>query len=144
MAETNLVRTSIILPEDLLKEFDSLLEEKNYANRSEAIRDLIRDMLLQNKWTRGKKCISVISMVYDHHQRELTEKLTAIQHDFGQGIISSLHVHISHTDCLEVIVVKGERSKVESLASKLIGTRGVKYGTLTVASGITENESHNH
>jgi CopG family transcriptional regulator, nickel-responsive regulator len=136
---SELVRFGVSIGTDLLGRFDKLIESKNYANRSEAIRDLIRQNLVAEKWkSSDKETVGVISLVYDHHQRELTEALTAMQHDFGEGAVSSLHVHLDHHHCLEVIVVRGEASAVKKLADRLIGVRGVLHGGLFPTS--TGNE----
>jgi CopG family transcriptional regulator, nickel-responsive regulator len=136
---SELVRFGVSIGTDLLGRFDKLIESKNYANRSEAIRDLIRQNLVAEKWkSSDKETVGVISLVYDHHQRELTEALTAMQHDFSEGAVSSLHVHLDHHHCLEVIVVRGEASAVKKLADRLIGVRGVLHGGLFPTS--TGNE----
>lgn len=128
---SELVRFGVSIGTDLLDRFDKLIEAKDYANRSEAIRDLIRQYLVTEKWeSSDKETVGVISLVYDHHQRELTEALTAMQHDFGEGVVSSLHVHLDHHHCLEVIVVRGSASEVKKLANRLLGVRGVLHGGL--------------
>lgn len=132
MAE--LVRFGIAMDETLLGRFDELLVRRSYPNRSEAIRDLVRKELDQDAWERGQHTVATISLVYDHHVRELTEKLNEIQHDHGSLIVSALHVHLDHHHCLEVIVVKGNARQLKSLADRLLGTKGVVSGSIVAAA----------
>ncbi|MFH1563469.1 MAG: nickel-responsive transcriptional regulator NikR [Nitrospirota bacterium] len=132
MAE--LVRFGVSLDKKLLEWFDKLIHSQNYSNRSEAIRDLIRENLVKEEWVKGEEVAGVITLVYDHHQRELVNMLTDIQHDFYQLIISTQHIHLDHDNCLEVVVVKGKPKEVEKLAHQMKSTRGVKYGTLSMAT----------
>jgi len=133
-----LIRFGVSIQDHLLERFDKLITEKGYANRSEAIRDLIRNSLVENELeTRDEETVGTIAMVYDHHTRELSDKLTDHQHSHFKEIISSLHVHLDQHNCLEVVVAKGKNKKVKQLAQELIGTKGVKYGRLmsTPATG---------
>ncbi|HPR83899.1 MAG TPA: nickel-responsive transcriptional regulator NikR, partial [Pontiellaceae bacterium] len=100
-------RFSISMEDDLVQKFDGHLERRGYSNRSEAVRDLVRKALIDEEWQAGEEVVGVITLVYDHHQRQLQDKLTAIQHDHHDRIISSTHVHMDHHNCLEVIIVKG-------------------------------------
>lgn len=127
-------RFSISMEEDLVQKFDGHLERSGYSNRSEAVRDLVRKALVDEEWTSGEEVVGVITLVFDHHQRLLQEKLTDIQHDHHDMIISSTHVHMDHHNCLEVIIVKGEAKEVRKMADALKATRGVKSGDLTAAS----------
>jgi CopG family transcriptional regulator, nickel-responsive regulator len=129
-----LVRFGIAMDETLLERFDELLTRRSYPNRSEAIRDLVRKELDQDAWERGQHTVATISLVYDHHVRELTEKLNEIQHDHGTLIVSTLHVHLDHHHCLEVIVVKGNARQLKSLADRLLGTKGVVSGNIVAAA----------
>ena len=129
-----LIRFGVSLEKELLDRFDKLLREKNYPNRSEAIRDLIREDLVRKEWIGGKEVAGAITLVYDHHKRELVSKLTDIQHTFYDVIISTQHIHLDPANCLEIVVVKGRPRKVEELAQKLRSTKGVKHGSLTMAT----------
>ncbi len=129
-----LIRFGVSLEKELLDRFDKLLREKNYPNRSEAIRDLIREDLVRKEWIGGKEVAGAITLVYGHHKRELVSKLTDIQHKFHDAIISTQHIHLDPTNCLEIVVVKGKPGEVEELAQKLRSTKGVKHGSLTMAT----------
>ncbi len=131
---TDLVRFGIAMDAGLLTRFDALLVRRAYPNRSEAIRDLVRKELDQDAWERGQETVATISLVYDHHVRELTERLNEIQHDHGELIVSSLHVHLDHHHCLEVIVVRGNARHLKSLADRLLGTKGVLSGNVAPAA----------
>ena len=124
------VRFSVSLSETLLEEFDKLLKRKGYTNRSEGIRDLIRDRLVQEEIETNNVIVGVITLVYDHHVRELSENLIEQQHKSDAEVISSLHIHLDHHHCLEVIVARGEGEVVRRFADRLIGARGVKHGRL--------------
>jgi len=131
---SEIVRFGVSLEKELLEKFDKLSKEKQYPNRSEAIRDLIREELVKREWVEGKEVAGAITLVFDHHKRELMNTLTDIQHDFYQLIISSQHVHLDHDNCLEIIVVRGKPRGVKELADKLRATKGVKYGSLSIAT----------
>jgi CopG family nickel-responsive transcriptional regulator len=131
---SEIVRFGVSLEKELLKKFDRLIKEKKYPNRSEAIRDLIRENLVKKEWIEGKEVAGAITLVFDHHKRELVNTLTDIQHDFHQLIISSQHIHLDHDNCLEIIVVRGKPIEVRGLADKLKSTKGVKYGSLSIAT----------
>ncbi|PID59094.1 nickel-responsive transcriptional regulator NikR [candidate division KSB3 bacterium] len=119
----------------LLEKFDEMITEKCYANRSEAIRDLIRDRLVEYAWTqRDEEVVGTLTLVYDHEFRELNDRLAKLQHDRHQNIISTIHVHLDAHNCLEVLILKGQSKTIESLADVLIGTKGVKHGKLTMSS----------
>ncbi len=128
-------RFGISLDSSLLKSFDGLIVKKGYLNRSEAIRDLIRDSLVKEEWKYGdKETVGAITIVYSHDTRELTDNLIEIQHQHHVSVISSMHVHLDHHNCLEVIVVKGKGTVIKRIADKLIGTKGVKHGKLTLTT----------
>ncbi len=128
------LRFGVSLEDDLLERFDRRIKEKNYTNRSEAFRDLIRQELVRKEWQAGGEVAGAITLIYDHHQRELVNKLTNIQHDFGRIIISSQHTHLDHDNCLEIIAVKGNPKEVQKLTDNLRSVKGVKYGTLSMSS----------
>jgi len=131
----DIVRFGISIKEDLLLRFDGLIAEKGYVNRSEAIRDLIRSSLVENDLSHGEEeAIGTISMVYDHHTRDLADKLTDHQHSHHKEIISALHVHLDHHHCLEVVIAKGCAREIKKLADELIGTKGVKHGKLMMTT----------
>lgn len=128
------VRFSVSLSEELLREFDSYLERKGYFNRSEGIRDLIRDKLVQEEIETDKDVVGVICIVYDHHVRELSQNVIEEQHNSPAHVISSLHVHLDHHNCLEMIVVNGKGKVIQKFADTMIGMRGVKHGRLILTS----------
>ena len=128
------MRFGVSISSGLLDKFDELIETKGYVNRSEAIRDLIRDYLVEHEWEKDAETMGSVTLVYDHHVRELTESLTALQHEFHSSIISSMHVHVDEHNCLEVIVIRGKGSKVKEIADRLISTKGVKHGKLTMTT----------
>ena len=130
----NLVRFSVSLEEKLLQKFDYLIKKEKYKNRSEALRDLIREVLVEKEWEKDKEVAGTITLVYDHHRRELMSTLTDIQHHFFRLIISTQHVHLDHNNCLEVIIVRGKARLLNQLASELKSVRGVKYGNLAMAT----------
>ena len=129
-----LKRFSVSLKENLLADFDKFIRRCQYSNRSEAVRDLIRKALVQREWEADKNVIGVITLVYDHHQHQLQETITQIQHDFHDRIISTTHVHMDHDNCLEVIIVRGKALEVRELSERLIATKGVKNGDLAMSS----------
>lgn len=129
----NLIRFGVSLPNRLLEKFDRFIGSHSYKSRSEAIRDVIREKLLSDSWETGKNCCGVISLVYDHHQRNLLDRLTDVQHDEADVILSSTHIHIDHEHCLEVIIVRGEAGRVKKLADRLTALKGVLHGSLTRA-----------
>ncbi|PIW12631.1 MAG: nickel-responsive transcriptional regulator NikR [Candidatus Infernicultor aquiphilus] len=131
---SEVVRFGVSLEKELLDKFDRLIKEKKYSNRSEAIRDLIRENLVKREWVDGKEVAGAITLVFDHHKRDLVNILTDIQHDFYRIIISSQHIHLDHSNCLEIIVVRGKPTEVRGLANKLKSNRGVKYGALSIAT----------
>jgi len=127
-------RFGVSIPNRLLERFDGLIEEKGYSSRSEALRDLIRDFLVEAEWESDVETIGTVTLVYDHHVKELSDELNSIQHDMGKAIISTLHVHLDHHMCLEVVLVRGKSSEIRKMADRLIGTKGVVHGKLTAAT----------
>jgi len=133
MAE--LTRFGISIDGRLLQRFDALLQDKGYVNRSEAIRDLIRAALVEQEWARGdEETVGTVTLVYDHHTRDLADRLTEQQHAHHDAIVSALHVHLDAHHCLEVVVVRGKAKEVKRLADELIGTKGVKHGKLVTST----------
>ena len=131
---SELVRFGVSLEKELLRRLDALRRDKGYTNRSEAIRDLVRKELVKKEWLQGKDVVGAITLVYDHHKRELVNKLTNLQHDFGGMIIASQHIHIDHDNCLEIIAVKGSPKKIKELADRMTAAKGVKHGTLSMTT----------
>ena len=130
-----LSRIGVAIDSDLLDRFDKLIADRGYDNRSEAFRDLIRDELLRKHSEHPDAAVvGTVTLVYDHHQRMLGDKLTDLQHDSFRSILSTLHVHLDHDNCLEVIILKGRAREVTRLADALISTKGVKHGRLTMTS----------
>ena len=127
-------RFSVSIEDNLLDIFDKHIKAKSYNNRSEAVRDLIRKAFVKKEWEADKKVMGVISLVYDHHQHKLQEKVTEVQHDFHHHIVSTTHVHMDHNNCLEVIIVKGKAKEVQDLADRLIALKGVRDGNLAMSS----------
>jgi CopG family nickel-responsive transcriptional regulator len=129
------IRFGISLENPLLERFDDLIKKKGYASRSEAVRDLIRDSLVTEEWASfTAETVGTITLVYSHDTRELTDNLTDLQHHYHSSIISSMHIHLDEHNCLEVIVVKGKAKDIKTIADRLIGTKGVKHGKLTVTT----------
>lgn len=128
---SDLVRFGVSIPKDLVSLFDACIKRKGYRSRSEAIRDMMRDHLVEAEWENVEgEVVGTITIVYDHHIRELSNVLTNIQHDFHNAIVCSTHVHLDEHNCLEVIVVKGSVERVRTIADLLVSTRGVKHGKL--------------
>ena len=129
-----LKRFTISLDEKLLHQFDAAIRQQKYENRSEAIRDLIRSSFVEDEWQADKDVVGVISMVYDHHQPKLQEKVTEIQHDYHHQIVSATHIHMDHHNCLEVVIVKGTAGSVNELADRLRSLRGVRNCKLAMST----------
>jgi CopG family transcriptional regulator, nickel-responsive regulator len=126
---SNVVRFGVSIDERLLDRFDALIAEKAYVNRSEALRDLIRASLVDEQWSVGDaEAVGTVTLVYDHHSRDLADKLTEHQHTHHQEIVSTLHVHLDADHCLEVVVLRGVAREIKRVADGLIGTKGVKHG----------------
>jgi len=130
----DLARVAISIDKRLMARFDKAMEEKGCTNRSEAIRDLMREALVEREWESGEEVVGTITLVYNHHTRELSDTLNDLQHHFYHSIISNLHVHLDEHNCLEVMVVRGPSSDVRKIADRMIGTRGVVHGKLTMAT----------
>lgn len=134
--EQELMRIGVSLPEKLLNRFDEIILQRGYSSRSEGIRDAIRNYIVHYEWmsdVQGER-VGVITLVYSHSQRGLVDNLTEIQHEFGTIIQSSLHVHLDHDNCLEVVVLRGEGQDVRKAAEKMMALKGVKHVKLTTTS----------
>lgn len=132
---SGLTRFGVSIDSQLIKKFDALVGRKGYTTRSEAIRDMIRDSLVEQEWeSDDQETVGTITIVYNHHTRELDHALTDLQHKSFHQIISTLHVHLDAHNCLEVLVVKGTSQEIRKIADRLIGTRGVKHGKLTTTT----------
>ncbi|HRR42609.1 MAG TPA: nickel-responsive transcriptional regulator NikR [Syntrophales bacterium] len=130
MAE--LIRFGVSLVKTLLEKFDRLIRNRGYTNRSEAIRDLIRGELVKKEWEEGGEVAGAITFIYDHHKRDLLNRVIDIQHDNHQIIVSTQHVHLDHHNCLEIVAVKGKSVEVRRLADTLKALRGVRNATLSM------------
>lgn len=129
-----LVRFGVSLDDHLLKQFDRHIERRSYTNRSEALRDMIRDTLVAQAWDQNQETVGTITFVYDHHVPNLTRKLTHIQHHFQGHIMAGMHIHLDHNHCLEVLVVKGKGAHIHKITDALISVKGVKHGKLTMTT----------
>ena len=147
---SDLLRFGVSIEDSLLENFDRLVAERSYATRSEALRDLIRDALVESRLEKQQETIEVLSsltLVYDHHARELAEQMAEVQHRHHEMVVSVLHVHVSHDDCMEVIVLRGLQGEVRKLANALLSLKGVKHGKLFTtlpAQTISERASVSH
>jgi CopG family nickel-responsive transcriptional regulator len=132
---SELSRIGVAIDSDLLKKFDDLIASRGYTNRSEAFRDLIRDELVEKAAeTPDAEVVGTLTLVYNHHVRMLSDKLTDMQHSHFPHILSTLHVHLDHDNCLEVLIIRGKSKHVRSIADALVSTKGIKHGRLTVTS----------
>ena len=129
---SELVRFGVSLEKELLEKFDDLIRRRKYTNRSEALRDMIRQELLKQEWEAGGEVAGAITFIYDHHTRELLSKITDIQHDSQEVIISTQHIHLDHNHCLEIVAVKGRVKKVLKLADSLKAIKGVRHCALSM------------
>ena len=135
MKKENVDRFSVSLPPMLLEQLDAMTREKGYANRSLAIADMIRAQLVEHRQQDAKGEIAgTITLVYDHHKQHVQETLTDIQHDHHEVIVSTIHVHLDHHNCLEVLIVRGQAGLIKKIADALIAAKGVKHGKLTVTT----------
>lgn len=132
---SKLVRFGVSLDEELLRQFDEQCEKRGYQARSEALRDLIRKSLVEQEWEdAGREVTGSLSLVFDHHSSNLSQRLTSIQHDYHHHIIASMHVHLDHDNCLEVLALKGPAHVLRKLSEQLIAIKGVKHGQLNLAT----------
>ena len=133
--QENTIRFSVSLPEDLLEELDRRVTHKGYASRSELVRDLIRERLVEDAWQDGQdEVVGVLTIVYDHHHRELSQRLVDIQHGQYVHVMCTTHVHMDHHNCLETIMVRGRPVEIEQIAVRIGGLKGVKFAHLTRTS----------
>jgi CopG family transcriptional regulator, nickel-responsive regulator len=140
-------RFGVSIESDLLARFDELIRRRHYTNRSEAIRDLIRHDLVEEEWGAAvSEVIGTVTIVYDHHTPNLTERLNDFEHDHGKEIIFSSHVHLDHHNCLEILVVRGPGGKIRDLTDHLRSVRGVMHATLsmTTTGATLASKGHDH
>lgn len=129
------MRFGVAMDEQLLDKFDRLIRKKGYANRSKAIADLVRNNLVEEDWEAGDgETVGTVTIVYNHHVRELAEVLTELQHHYHSEIISCMHVHLDGHNCLEVLALKGRPRRIKEIADRLISTKGVKHGKLAMTT----------
>ncbi len=132
---SSLVRFGVSINKGLLVQFDKIIEEKGYSNRSEAIRDLIRNQMVELEWEKEEEEVAgTVTLIYDHHVRGLSELLLEVQHGFHDLILSTMHLHLDHHNCLEVLAVKGAAREVRRIAERLISVKGVKHGRLSITT----------
>jgi CopG family transcriptional regulator, nickel-responsive regulator len=131
VSEPGVERFSVSIESELLDRFLKLAKKRKWTNRSEALRHLIRDALVQEEWSGDDEIVGTITLVYDHHKRDLADRLTDVQHDHHDHVLAATHIHLDHHNCLEMIAVKGSASKVQGIADALLSTRGVKHGKLS-------------
>ncbi len=134
MMVSKLVRFGVSLEEELLLQFDRLIKQRKYTNRSEALRDMIREELVKKEWTENKEVTGAITLVYDHHTRELVTKVLDVQHDYHTCILSSQHIHLDHHNCFEIIVTRGKSKEIEELYRKLKSIKSVKHAGFMMAT----------
>ncbi len=135
MIEKNIVRFGVSIEEKLLGRFDNLIAEKGYVNRSEAIRDLIRDMLVsQQIEDPDSESFGTLTMVYNHHHGDISDRLNNVQHDFFANIISTTHIHLDAHNCLEVLILKGKAGQLKTIADMILSIKNVKHGKFVIAS----------
>ncbi len=128
-------RFGVSLPTDLLEKFDERVKDKMYANRSEAIRDLIRDFLVEEKWEESdEEVYGALTIVYDHEKKGISDKLTDLQHQDHAHIVSTMHIHLDKHNCMETLAIKGKPQDIKKIADKMISTKGVKHGKLMMTS----------
>ena len=130
----DLVRTGVSIEGNLLEQFDKEIVKKGYKNRSEALRDLIRDSLVSAAVTSNEQVVATLSMVYDHHRPNLSNKLTGIQHHAHGKVLAATHVHLDEDNCLEVVIMKGRSGDLKHLADQMLSMRGVKHGKLVLST----------
>ncbi len=138
---SELIRFSVSADDGLVARFDELIADQGYVNRSEAVRDLMRNALVERQWEAEEgEAVGTVTLVFDHHSRDLSNKLTEHQHSHHHEIVSTLHIHLDAHHCLEVVVLRGEIREIDRIASELIGTKGVKHGRFvatTTGEGLT-------
>jgi CopG family nickel-responsive transcriptional regulator len=131
----DLERVSLAIEKDLIERFDRLLERRDKKNRSEAIRDLVRNRIIEEEWETGRgETVATVTLVYDHTKRELADRLLEAGHEHHGMVLATMHVHLDETNCLEVIALRGRPTELRHLADHLIGMKGVKHGKLVMSS----------
>lgn len=143
MPRETLVRFGVAMEGTLLEELDQLVAQRG-GTRSELLRDLARAEVTKSKVSMGANAVAALTLVYDHHVRDLTERLTSFQHELGEKVNSSLHVHLDHDYCLEVVVLKGPANELKAAANKVLATRGVKHGGLELIALGPARGGHSH
>jgi CopG family nickel-responsive transcriptional regulator len=131
---SELTRTGVSIEEDLLAQFDRVIAKRGYKNRSEAIRDLIRESLVAEAIDQNRPVVATLSMIYDHHARALSDKLNDIQHHSHENVMAATHVHLDADNCLEVVIMKGRSGEIKHLADHMLAMRGVKHGKLVLTA----------
>ncbi len=129
-----IVRFGVSIEKKLLDKFDEFIKLENYPTRSKAIGDLIRESLIRREWLKGGEVAGAITLVYNHHKREIVDKLTDIQHNFHNIVISTLHIHLDHDNCLEIVAVRGKVKDIEKLGNLLKSTKGVKHSSMIITT----------
>lgn len=132
-----LERVGISLEDTLLEQFDKLIRKRGYENRSEAVRDLIREKLVEREWEEADEDaerVAVVMLVYDHDASHLAQKLTHIQHEHHRSVVSALHVHLDHHNCLEVLILRGKAASILAMGDSLVSAKGVKFGRVMPAT----------
>jgi CopG family nickel-responsive transcriptional regulator len=130
---SDLIRFGVSMESDLLGTFDKLIDKRGYTNRSEAIRDFVREKIVQEEiHDPNSQAFGVLTFVYDHHVRDLERKLTDFQHDHFKSVVATSHVHIDHDNCLEVIILKDRAGKIGEVSDKILSYKGVKHGKLSL------------
>src|SRR5262245_19279405 len=137
-----LVRFGVAMEASLLDEFDRVVEGRG-GTRSEALRDLARAAVVRASLGKGTPAIGALTLVYDHHVRDLTERLTELQHELGERVRSTMHVHIDHDNCMEVVILTGRSDELQRIADRLLGLRGVKHGGIEIVTGLGR-PTHGH
>ena len=132
---SDIVRFSVSVEGDLLELFDKYCQQEQFATRSEAVRQLIRDMLMRRAWESGvQEVAGSLTLIFDHHRSQLRDQLVQLQHDNTDLIVATLHAHLSHDVCMEVIVLRGPAAKLQQIASRLKGLKGIYKGELVMGS----------
>jgi len=131
---SDLIRFGVSLEKGLLDKFDKTIRKRKWASRSDALRDLIRAELVKKEWTEGDEVAGAVTLIYDHHRKDMLGRLTDLQHDYQRLVLSTLHIHLDHDHCLEIIAVKGKPAEIQKLAETLRTIQGVKHGTLMMSA----------
>ena len=142
---SELVRFTVSVEADLLERFDRYCAEGRFATRSEAVRQLLHQTLTREAWeSDAADVMATLTLVYDHHRTSLTDKLLKLQHEYPERVVASTHVHLDHDHCLEVIILRGKASVLERFAAELRGLKGIRQGSLVLASAGGDGNGHGH